>query len=138
MLQRRRRPFVARETWVDQDQGRMRVLTAGPDDAPPLLLVHGLGMSADYWTAFTFPALAAGYRLIAPDLPGFGRSAPLPQHTLAAYTEVLGDLLQRLAPGDPAHVLGHSMGGQLSLSLAATHPARVRSLTLVDAAGLPW
>jgi pimeloyl-ACP methyl ester carboxylesterase len=138
MLQRIHRPFVARPGWVTVDGVRLRVLTAGPAAAPPVLLVHGLGMSAAYWTAHTFPALAAAFRLIAPDLPGFGRSAPLARHTLDGYIRALHGLLARLAPDTPVHVLGHSMGGQISIGLAATHPAQVRSLTLVGAAGMPW
>src|SRR6478672_934863 len=99
MLERRRGPFVAQTVTVRGDHGVVRVLTAGRPGAPPLLLVHGLGMSAAYWTAFTFPALAARYRLIAPDLPGFGRSDPLPRHTLAAYVQVLERVLDEQAPG---------------------------------------
>ena len=138
MLHWRRGEGAASPAWVELDHGRVRVLTAGPPDAPPLLLIHGLGMSAAYWTAYTFPALGGAFRLLAPDLPGYGGSDPLPHHTLAAYTGTLRALLDRLASYEPAHMLGHSMGGQLALGLAAADPARVRSLTLVGAAGLPW
>ena len=138
MLQRRRGPFVAQPAWVDLDHGRVRVLTAGPPAATPLLLIHGLGMSAAYWTAYTFRALGGAFRLLAPDLPGYGGSDPLPHHTLATYTGAVRAMLDRLAPHEPLHVLGHSMGGQIALGVAAADPARVRSLTLVGAAGLPW
>jgi pimeloyl-ACP methyl ester carboxylesterase len=133
-----RRQAIAGEGWADVAGTRVRVLTAGAVDAPPLVLVHGLGMSADYWTAYTFPALASAYRVIAPDLPGFGRSAALPRHTVAAYSAVVRGLIDQLAPGARVHLLGHSMGGQISIAVAAQAPERIRSLTLVGAAGLPW
>ena len=138
MLLRRYGPCDAHPAWVDLDHGRVRVLAAGPPAAPPLLLIHGLGMSAAYYTAHTFPALGGAFRLVAPDLPGYGGSDPLPHHTLAAYTGAVRALLDRLAPDGPVHLLGHSMGGQIALGVAAADPARVRSLTLVGAAGLPW
>jgi pimeloyl-ACP methyl ester carboxylesterase len=138
MLERLSGNAVTQEAWADVAGARLRVLTAGPPEAPPLVLIHGLGMSADYWTAYTFPALAGAYRLIAPDLPGFGRSAGLPRFTLGAYRTVVRGLIEQVAPGRPVHLLGHSMGGQISIAVAAHAPARIRSLTLVGAAGLPW
>ncbi len=126
------------DSWVDVAGTQLRVIQAGPEDAPPLVLVHGLGMSADYWTEYTIPALAADYRIIAPDLPGYGRSAPLPRHTVGAYSAVVRGLIDQVAPGRAVHLLGHSMGGQISIAVAAHAPARIRSLTLVGAAGLPW
>jgi pimeloyl-ACP methyl ester carboxylesterase len=138
MLQRRLETDAVQESWVEAAGTRVRVLTAGPEDAPPLVLVHGLGMSADYWTAYTFPALAASHRLIALDLPGFGRSAWLPRFTLAAYSAVVRGLIDQVAADRRIHLLGHSMGGQISIAVAAHAPERLRSLTLVGAAGLPW
>jgi pimeloyl-ACP methyl ester carboxylesterase len=138
MVQQRSRANRVQERWVETAEARVRVLTAGAADAPPLVLVHGLGMSADYWTAYTFPALAPAYRVLALDLPGFGRSAPLPRHTSAAYSAVVQGLIDQLAPGARVHLLGHSMGGQVSIAVAAHAPERIRSLTLVGAAGLPW
>jgi pimeloyl-ACP methyl ester carboxylesterase len=126
------------ETWVTVAGRALRVLRAGPPEAPPVVLVHGLGMSADYWTEYTIPALVAQYRLIVPDLPGYGQSAPLPRHTVGAYSAALRGLIDQVAPGERVHLLGHSMGGQISIAVAAHAPERIRSLTLVGAAGLPW
>jgi pimeloyl-ACP methyl ester carboxylesterase len=138
MLQQRSQSDAVQESRVEAAGAWVRVLTAGPEDAPPLVLIHGLGMSADYWTAYTFPALAASYRLIALDLPGFGRSGGLPRFTLAAYSAVVRGLIAQVAPGRRVHLLGHSMGGQISIAVAAHAPEQIRSLTLVGSAGLPW
>jgi pimeloyl-ACP methyl ester carboxylesterase len=51
---------------------------------------------------------------------------------------VVQGLIAQLAPGERVHLLGHSMGGQVSIAVAAHAPERIRSLTLVGAAGLPW
>ncbi len=138
MRQQRVGVKTAREGWVEVAGTSLRVIQAGPEAAPPLVLVHGLGMSADYWTEYTIPALAADYRIIAPDLPGYGRSAPLPRHTVGAYSAVVRGLIDQLAPDERVHLLGHSMGGQISIAVTGHAPERIRSLTLVGAAGLPW
>ncbi|MDX6579810.1 MAG: hypothetical protein QOJ47_1359, partial [Gaiellales bacterium] len=68
---------------------RIRVFTAG--EGPPLLLVHGFGGAA--WNFDELAPLLPGRRLLIPDLPGHGGSAPLPAASLAGFADVLGDLL---------------------------------------------
>jgi pimeloyl-ACP methyl ester carboxylesterase len=110
---------------------RIRFFAAG--DGPPLLLVHGLGGAA--WNFDELAPLLPGRKLLIPDLPGHGGSAPLPAPTLAAFADVLADLLA--ADGiDQADVLGHSLGGVVGLRLAERHPERVRRLILAAAAGI--
>jgi pimeloyl-ACP methyl ester carboxylesterase len=110
---------------------RIRLFVAG--DGPPLLLVHGLGGAA--WNFDELAPLLPGRRLLIPDLPGHGGSAPLPAATLAAFADVLADLLD--AEGiDQADVFGHSLGGVVGLRLAERHPERVRRLILAAAAGI--
>jgi 3-oxoadipate enol-lactonase len=108
----------------------------GPDAAaegrpPSVVLLHGLGSSAADWF-FQVPAFAARHRVLAPDLPGHGRSTadrPLSVEDMAA---AVAALLERL--GEPAaHVVGLSLGGCVALTLAAREPERVRSLVLVNA-----
>lgn len=107
--------------------------TGGED----LVLIHGLSGSSRWWTR-NIPGLAERYRVLVPDLIGFGRS-PRPQGKLppiGELSEVLAEWIRRVGPPE-AHVVGHSMGGQLAIHLAAEHPEQVRRLVLVDAAGIP-
>jgi len=100
--------------------------------APPVVLLHGLGARASDWT-FQRPALAQRYRIIAVDLPGHGSSALSRERlTVDGIADRVGTLLAHLA-APPAHVVGLSLGGCVALALAARAPARVRSLTLVNA-----
>ena len=103
----------------------------GPPAGPPIILLHGLGSSSADWR-YQLPALSAHYRIVVADLRGHGRSprgrgrltAEAMAADVAALLEALG------AP--PAHVVGLSLGGCVALALALDHPARVRSLTLVN------
>lgn len=105
-------------------------------DREPLVLVHGFGGEKDNWNRLA-RFLVKDYRLIALDLPGFGESdAPLdasyciPDQVtrLHAFIEALG--LQR------PHIAGHSMGGFISASYAATYPQEISSLWLISSAGM--
>ena len=120
-----------------------RVLVDGVDlqylesgSGPPLLLVHGHEQSATSWR-WVIPVLARTHRVLALSLPGHGDSAPAvggyaPGADLAP---LVADFLDTLAVG-PLHLVGNSVGGAVVLRLALADPARVRSLTLVDSAGL--
>jgi pimeloyl-ACP methyl ester carboxylesterase len=102
-----------------------------------LILVHGLSGSSRWW-ARNIPDLAERYRVFIPDLIGFGRS-PRPRGRLPSIghlANVLGEWIRRVGRPE-AHVVGHSMGGQLAIHLAAEHPDQVTRLVLVDAAGIP-
>lgn len=109
--------------------------TGEGDDA--VALVHGLSGSSRWW-ARNIRALASRYRVLIPDLIGFGRSrvgmGMLPD--VPGVAHVLGEWLNFAAEG-PAFLVGHSMGGQISIHLAAREPERIKRLVLVDAAGLP-
>jgi pimeloyl-ACP methyl ester carboxylesterase len=97
---------------------------------PPIVLVHGLGGSHVNWMAVG-SALAARGRVFAPDLIGFGRT-PLAGRppTIEANVAMLARWLEREV-GEPAVLVGNSMGGLVSALLAADHPARVSRLALV-------
>lgn len=108
----------------------VHLLRAGPDTGPPTLLVHGLGGSATNWLD-VMAALATDGPVVAPDLPGFGRTEPptaragriRPQHRF------LERLLQELG-WDRVRLHGNSMGGLLSVLLAGESPDRVERLVL--------
>lgn len=102
----------------------MTALIAGPLDAPPLLLIHGLGASKASWLPVV-PTLARTHRVHAVDLPGFGSSSKprgrynadwLADHVFR-YMEVQG--LER------AFVAGNSLGGRVAMEMAMKEPARV-------------
>ncbi len=130
---------TAAPTWrdVDVDGAVVRLLEAGPRDAPPLLFLHGWGLSPRAYLDGITRLTAAGVRVIAPCLPGFGGSdgPPLTGIDLPAYASRVGRLLDVLGVDEPVFVAGHSFGGGVALQLAADRPDRVRSLTLVNSVG---
>ncbi|MCI0997951.1 acetoin dehydrogenase dihydrolipoyllysine-residue acetyltransferase subunit [Pseudomonas corrugata] len=101
----------------------------------PLVLVHGFGGDLNNWL-FNHEALAAGRRVIALDLPGHGESGKTLER--GDLDELSGAVLALLDHLDisVAHLVGHSMGGAVSLNTARLMPQRVRSLTLIGSAGL--
>jgi pimeloyl-ACP methyl ester carboxylesterase len=104
-------------------------------EGPPVVLIHGLGGAATNWTELA-PLLARRRRVVVPDLPGHGRSAPLAEvEGLTSYAEHVGLLAKQLG-ALPAAVVGHSLGGVVALRLAAGRPDDVRALALVCAAGI--
>ena len=111
--------------------GGLRYLGAG--EGEPLVLVHGLGGAASNWLALA-PLLLPGRRVLVPELPGHGGSAPLPgTPRLDAYADSLGTLLE----GDGAAAfVGHSFGGAVALRLAIRRPELVTALVLAGAAGI--
>lgn len=107
----------------------------------PVVLLHGFGASSYSWR-HVVEALADGYELIALDLNGFGyteRPRDPSGYTVGGQLALVTGVMDALGI-DSAHVAGHSYGGALALHLAWRHPERVRSLVLVDSAGVayPW
>jgi pimeloyl-ACP methyl ester carboxylesterase len=89
----------------------------GPESGPVLLLLHGLGATGEVWSDFV-EALGDGWPgpVLVPDLPGHGRSAPLPAYS---YGHMATAIAVAVDPGKPAVILGHSLGGVLGLTLAS-------------------
>ncbi len=107
-------------------------LEHNPQGHPPVLLLHGLGSCGEDWVLQVTPFTAAGYRLIAADARGFGRSSyPGGGLTVRQMAEDMARLLEGIQAA-PAHVVGISMGGTLALQLALDHPDLVRRLVLVN------
>jgi pimeloyl-ACP methyl ester carboxylesterase len=107
----------------------------GAGAGEPLVLLHGLGASRQLWHRVA-PALAAsGRRVLTPDLPGFGSSAPAgPGFEFPAVTEALAVALRRRTRG-PFDLLGHSLGGAVALQFATEYPELVRRVVLAAPAG---
>lgn len=110
------------------------VITGGSGDGEPVLFVHGNVSAARFWEE-TLAALPAGYRGIAPDLRGYGRTEAAPVDATRGLRDWSDDVVALMdALGmDSAHLVGWSMGGGIVMQLAIDHPERVRSLTLVSA-----
>lgn len=99
-----------------------------------LVLIHGLGSYAKGWTR-NIPELAKHYRVIAVDLPGYGKSDKgFYPYTLPFYAQALTELLDALKI-DKATFVGHSMGGQIAMVTSLLYPERVDKLVLVSPAG---
>ena len=98
----------------------------------PLLLLHGLGGSHDDWR-MQIPEFAAKYRVIVPDLRGFGASERREPFTIQRHARDMRTLLSALSI-ERAHVVGLSMGGAVAIELALRAPQVVASLVLVNTA----
>lgn len=119
--------------------GGQRVLVgeAGSAYARTVLLVHGLGNNAHRDWARVVKPLSSQFHVVAVDLPGFGASPGGPEgYSFAALGKVLSQVLEQTALGQRVHVVGHSLGGAVSLYFAHAHAAQVDRLVLVDAAGI--
>jgi 2-hydroxymuconate-semialdehyde hydrolase len=107
----------------------------------PIVLIHGSGPGVTAWANWrlTIPPLSRGFRVLAPDITGFGYTQKTPDDTYD-MDRWLGHLTGFLdAIGlDSVSVIGNSFGGALALALAVHHPDRVRRLVLMGAAGLDF
>lgn len=101
----------------------------------PVALVHGLSGSTRWWSR-NIDALAERHLVAAVDLVGFGRNRRLVPPSFGEIASLLARWLATF--GEPVHLVGHSMGGHLAIRVASEHPELVRSLVLVNAAGMPF
>lgn len=109
----------------------------GPRDGAPVILIHGHPFSHSMWAPQVAALTTAGYRVITPDLRGYGQSPVLPGTTLLAdFADDLAALLDRLGV-EQAVVGGVSMGGQIAMEMRLGHPGRVRALVLSDTSSPP-
>jgi pimeloyl-ACP methyl ester carboxylesterase len=114
---------------------RLHVRDSGPRTAPAVILLHGMGASLHTWQPWA-DSLAAKYRVIRYDLPGFGLTGadPTGVYSEARGVEVLMALMDRLGLAR-ATLIGNSMGGRLAWNAAAAKPARVDKLVLISPDG---
>ncbi|WP_338872141.1 alpha/beta hydrolase [Myxococcus stipitatus] len=111
-------------------------LPAASPEAKTVVFVHGLGSYLKFWRAQLDVFHSQGYRVIAVDLPGYGKSdkpAMFP-YTMEAMADVVLELTRVLGVEKPI-LVGHSMGGQTSLSYAIRYPEALSALVLVSPAG---
>lgn len=114
------------------------VSVGGPDDGPPVLMLHGFCVSRHFWKAQVEALAAAGYRAVAPNQRGYAAGARPDPADLDAYRidRLLGDALDIIAAlgrGAPRfHLAGHDWGGSLAWDIADRWPQRVASLTMLS------
>lgn len=100
-----------------------------------LILVHGLASNAGFWR-YNIPELANHYRVIAVDLPGYGKSGKGDYpYGMSWYANTIKELIRELGLEDVTYV-GHSMGGQIGITLALEHPDVIDRLILASPAGI--
>lgn len=112
------------------DDYPLHVYEKGETNRNLALLIHGWSSS---WYALSplLPTLYQRYHCVAVDLPGFGESPPLPvRATIDGYVDLLARLIQALSER-PVVLIGHSMGGMISLTLALRYPELVERLVLL-------
>ena len=121
---------------VEVNGRRTRVLVDGDPQAPPIVLLHGIGRSLEDWEPQFSRYVQAGYRVIAPDLPGSGFSDRLPTSTtLPTIAQSVVETLDAIGETGQLHVMGHSLGGAVALQLLALEPRRVATLVLANSGG---
>ncbi len=112
----------------------LRLAHLDEGDGPPVVFVHGEPTWSFLWRKVIGPVRDAGYRCVAPDLPGFGRSdkpIDLDWYTYDRHTEAVAALLDELDLRD-ATIVVHDWGGPIGLRLAVEAPERISRMVILD------
>lgn len=130
--------FARREVVVEGTRWAYVERTATDPAAPTLVLLHGYTGSKENWFALA-RALGRRYRLVVPDLPGWGSSSREREgdYGYAAQADRLAAFLQRIG-GAPVVLVGHSMGGGIAAVVAARYPQLVSHLGMMNASGIEF
>jgi pimeloyl-ACP methyl ester carboxylesterase len=131
--------WSAHRRWLDVDGRQVNLVDVPPDGADgratPMILVHGLAGAWQNWLE-TIPYFTRSRRVVAIDLPGFGRSPkPTRPISIPGYAACVVEVMRALEI-DAAALVGHSLGGLVTLEVTVREPTRVDRLVLVSAAGL--
>ncbi len=121
---------------LDVDGSKTFVSTGGRvfDCALPLVVfLHGAGLDHSIWALLARWFAHHGYGVLAPDLPGHGRSGGEPLGSINAMADWTTALIEAAGTGK-ATIIGHSMGSLIALEIAARHPERVTAIGLIAAA----
>jgi 2-hydroxy-6-oxonona-2,4-dienedioate hydrolase len=114
---------------------RIRYLEDGPRDCKTLILLHGIGASAERWSR-VIPTLSRDYRIIAPDIIGFGYSdKPAVEYTMDFFVDFFKLFLDNLGISK-ASIIGSSLGGHIATEFAIRFNHMVEKLALVSPAGM--
>lgn len=127
------RVYAAEDRYLDLSMGRVCYLEKG--QGQPVILLHGLGANVGRWTD-TVNALANQYRVLAFDLPGFGKSEKRNQsYTITLFLRALEEFIAELELKDPL-LIGHSMGGAVVLEYLLKHREKTPRAVVVSPAGV--
>lgn len=124
------------QRWLNVNGVRTRVVTSGPAEGHPIVLLHGTG---GHWETFaaTLPALASTYRCITFDMIGNGFSdKPDRDYEIDVYIEHVQGVLETLKIDRPAHYIGMSLGAWVTARIAQRYPEAVDRIILMSPAGL--
>jgi len=104
-------------------------------EGKPIVLIHGTGASLQTWNGWT-DSLKKNYKVIRLDMPGFGLTGPRSDkdYSIKTYCTFLHTFLQKIGV-DSFDIAGNSLGGEIAWNYAATFPAQVNHLILIDPAG---
>jgi pimeloyl-ACP methyl ester carboxylesterase len=132
-----KRYFSSSPQIIDVDGLKVYYKETGPQGAPALLLLHGFGSSLQAWDDWSLK-LEQKYRVIRLDLPGFGLTGASPANDYSEEKDlaILTHFADKLGL-EKFSVVGHSMGGKMAWSLAASQPERVQALVLMAPDGFP-
>jgi pimeloyl-ACP methyl ester carboxylesterase len=132
-----KRYFSSSPQIIDVDGLKVYYKETGPQGAPALLLLHGFGSSLQAWDDWSLK-LEQKYRVIRLDLPGFGLTGASPANDYSEEKDlaILTHFVDKLGL-EKFSVVGHSMGGKMAWSLAASQPERVQALVLMAPDGFP-
>jgi abhydrolase domain-containing protein 6 len=113
-------------TWVYLEGGK----------GEPILFIHGFGADKDRWGPF-LREFSGSYRLVVPDLPGFGENSGVPSASYDIESQVkrLNRFVEKIGLAE-FHLVGISMGGYIAAYYAGEYPKKVKSLALMDSAGV--
>jgi pimeloyl-ACP methyl ester carboxylesterase len=116
---------------LDLPGGELQVVEGGPAKGSPIVLIHCFTCAIDWWDGVR-PALERQHRVIAVDLLGHGGSEkPDSGYTPENQAKLVAEALQRLGVHD-AEIVGHSLGGAVSVALAEQHPRLVNRVAIID------
>lgn len=131
--------FWKRKTMIEKftkvKSHKIRYIESGSNSKRVLVLVHGLGASAERWE-YVIPELSKKYRIIAPDLPGFGYSdKPSLDYTPQFFAKFLSDFLETIGVNH-CSMIGSSLGGQIAAEYAIRYHEKIENIILVSPAGV--
>ena len=125
---------LVQEKFLEVEGNKIRYLESGSSEKT-LVLVHGLGASAERWS-HVIPLFSESFRVVVPDLIGFGFSdKPLVDYTPEFFSDFLNGFFREAGISDP-FLIGSSLGGQISAEFAAKNPDSIQKLILVSPAGV--
>lgn len=116
---------------IDVEGCRVHYLSWGDPSLPLVILVHGNAAHAEWWR-FIAPLLAAQYHVLAVDLGGMGDSSHCGRYERERYAEQVMAVADAVSPGRPPFIVGHSLGGFVTIMVGATYGDRLAGIVVID------